>query len=387
MKWRIVVAIALGFSALLSMMTPATAAAPANDLIEHATQVSALPFTEVIDVAELNDATVSPDDPLPCLWPRNTLWYAYTPPEDIVLRAHALATEFTVQVAAYTGQQPEMVALGCNAATAGEVMPPVKFFAQAGQTYYLMVAGVGDDPEPLTGELTFYLQQGVPPANDLPSNATVISQVPFSDTFDMIDATGAPDDPGFFYASVWYRYTPTTDQQMSVHVDNPYMFAQVYASESGELVPVGLGYSVAISAGTTYFIQAGAQVDLQDVVTMSDTAVPKLAVALTPDARQTVNPKTGVVIASGTLTCTTRAAYTLYVDVEQYVGRFRVAGSISWNGICDGPTRYEVAVIGDAGERFTAGKAGTTVRVFVADAFGQAASASVSTTINLVGKQ
>jgi hypothetical protein len=103
----------------------------------------------------------------------------------------------------------------------------------------------------------------VPPPNDDFDNATVIPDLPFSQTLDTIAATSAPDDPTSCAGtalSVWYAFTPSTDINVSIDT-----FASDYAADiavftgqRGELIgPVACGFREAgfkATAGVTYYI-------------------------------------------------------------------------------------------------------------------------------------
>src|SRR5215218_4121802 len=66
---------------------------PANDLIDNATPIPALPFTATQDST---DATLSPTDPpSPCGFsstPTPTLWYSYTAPTDGLIKIGTSST-------------------------------------------------------------------------------------------------------------------------------------------------------------------------------------------------------------------------------------------------------------------------------------------------------
>jgi hypothetical protein len=64
-----------------------------------------------------------------------------------------------------------------------------------------------------------------PPSNDAFANATVIGSLPFNTSEDMTQATGSADDPLFSSQcnssnafSVWFSYTPTTNQRVGIDV-------------------------------------------------------------------------------------------------------------------------------------------------------------------------
>lgn len=104
---------------------------------------------------------------------------------------------------------------------------------------------------------------GAPPPNDDFDNALPVDALPFQDTQDFSEATGASDDPystcGLYVAyTAWYSFTPSTD----VLVDAYASFVSsvhVYTGSRGNLTQVACGeYQGTVrfqaSAGTTYYI-------------------------------------------------------------------------------------------------------------------------------------
>lgn len=112
---------------------------PANDDLDQATVVGALPFNDTLDT---RGATVTPaDDNVPCARfgtcfaprSRGTVWYTYTPAEDTRVTVDAAGSDFAPLLAAFSGARGALVFLGCGGSG-------LSFTAYAGQNYYLMIA-------------------------------------------------------------------------------------------------------------------------------------------------------------------------------------------------------------------------------------------------------
>ncbi len=116
---------------------------------------------------------------------------------------------------------------------------------------------------PLTGQL-------VAPSNDNFDNATVIAALPFSDSVNITDATMEVGEraPSCSFDSssqrtVWYTFTPTTTQMVSITINAP--FSTVVAVDTGSSLggvaevicrsPFGGISTFTAQAGTTYYFQ------------------------------------------------------------------------------------------------------------------------------------
>jgi hypothetical protein len=213
------------------------------------------------------------------------------------------------------------------------------------------------------------------PANDTLAGATIVAATPFSQqidttaaTTDAIDAEanvtcGAPATA----ASVWYDYTPATDDAIVVDVSQSSFGAGiiVVSGNPGSLTleacgPGGVAF--AAYAGVTYHVMAfsdTAGINGGMLSISIDTAPPPPTLSVTIDPVGHVNQKTGVVTVSGKYTCS-GVAYFGEIDgvVTQQVGRFNLTGSFFVDAsVCDGTTQtWTGAFVGDNG-RFSGGKA------------------------------
>ncbi len=124
---------------LLLCATYAWAVPPPNDDISGATVIPTVPFTETADTRE---ATVAPDDPF-CAGRSATVWYAFTPTSDMVLRAHTFGSDYDTTLSVYTGSPGNLSQIACNDDALG-LQSQVVFTATAGETYYFMVGAFGE---------------------------------------------------------------------------------------------------------------------------------------------------------------------------------------------------------------------------------------------------
>jgi PKD repeat protein len=233
---RVMLALTLG---CLVMVQPgnAVAAPPANDNFANATAISALPFS---DSGDLDGTTTEPGEPGGCFEQApQTVWYAFTPAANTVVKADLDGSDFGVG--------------GSSILT-----------AQADTTYYYQVKStfVG------TANLQFHVQELPPPPNDDFANATQVTALPFSDTVDhLIAATLEPDEPfpcagGAMVSTVWWAFTPDTSGPYSASLAGP-LSPQLAAYTGSSLADLSLAacssggeLTFQANAGTTYYLRA-----------------------------------------------------------------------------------------------------------------------------------
>jgi hypothetical protein len=85
---------------------------------------------------------VAPDDPF-CAGRSATVWYAFTPTSDMVLRAHTFGSDYDTTLSVYTGSPGNLSQIACNDDALG-LQSQVVFTATAGETYYFMVGAFGE---------------------------------------------------------------------------------------------------------------------------------------------------------------------------------------------------------------------------------------------------
>jgi hypothetical protein len=145
---------------------------PANDEFADAEVVGSLPFTVA---ASTLDAATAPDDPL-CHGNSASVWYAYTPPISTTLSADTFGSDYDTTLAAYTGAQGSLTEVACNDDAGAGLQSQIVFPVVAGQTYYLMAAGLSGGGNlafsldastfPQVGVRTTRAQEALPSADD-----------------------------------------------------------------------------------------------------------------------------------------------------------------------------------------------------------------------------
>jgi hypothetical protein len=280
---RIVLGLGLIVAVALIALTPAYAAAPSNDDFAAAATITALPFSDQRDVSE---ASAAPDDPF-CSRQAASVWYAFTPTTTADVIAQTLGSSFNTTLSIYTGARGNLTQIACNDDSSFGQYSVVRFRAQANTTYYLMVgAPIAAYPGP--GEKTLHLAVEIAPpvaGNDEITTATPIAALPFTDTPDSSQATRAADDPScmsFGSATLWYRFTPTTAQRISVRGSGfSAESVSIYSGAPGNLTqlacqrPDGLPILVDLAAGQSYLIMVEAEAEpINDVQLSVEVAPP-----------------------------------------------------------------------------------------------------------------
>jgi hypothetical protein len=245
---RLVVAGVAGLVLALVTTSPALAQ-PANDDFDTARVVTGLPFIDSISTV---DATTAGDDPF-CNGFEHTVWYSFTPAQDVTIRADTSGSDYATSLSAYTGSRGALSQVACASFPA-----QITFNARANTTYFFMVASVCcGNPG---GNLVFRLNP--PPTNDDIDNAAMIGGLPFTDSITTADATSAADDPSCNGNghSVWYSFTPTRDLPVKSDTSgSDYATSlSVYTGSRGALSQVACASAPAqvsfnASANTTYF--------------------------------------------------------------------------------------------------------------------------------------
>lgn len=151
---------------------------PANDGFGNATGISALPFSEVVDISV---ASFETGEPTPsCTSPYGglgkTVWYSFTAGEARSLSGRIASAPIYAGVGAYTGTSlADLTEVGC-----GVFGGSATFRAVAGTTYYFQVGGLFGQGAPLE----FSLDVTPPPVASFgftPSDPSVFDVVQFSD--------------------------------------------------------------------------------------------------------------------------------------------------------------------------------------------------------------
>jgi len=265
MKLRRVFAMSAGMTLAFAtsgfVATAAAAAPPSNDRIAGATVVSSLPFTDTVDTTA---ATTDADDAqlnLSCGAPHtnNSVWYKFTAgPSDTLLVVDTTGSNFSSGVIIAAGTPGSLQTQACGPVSTRAAVSP-------GTTYYILA--FDDTGSGGTLHIVFH-GPGPKPKNDLASNATVVSALPFSDSLDTTGATtdavdaqanktcGAPSTGN----SVWYKFTAgSSDANIFLDASLSDYFAGILVATGtpGALTTVTCGpilVTTPTTPGTTYYI-------------------------------------------------------------------------------------------------------------------------------------
>ena len=189
----------------------------ANDLLENAITIPAVPYSNTQDVF---GATITTNDPkattIDCISHIdhdvnrvNTVWYQYSASVTQTLLIDTRDSDYQTFV-----ELPDLGICGYGSRT---------FHAQAGTTYRIKVAYVNFAPSPMplpqSTLLRFILRPTI--ANDVQADAISINTIPFTYTENVTDATvdaGEPSnyDCGNRSQSVWFKYVPTTNRTVLI---------------------------------------------------------------------------------------------------------------------------------------------------------------------------
>jgi hypothetical protein len=120
---------------------PALAVAPTNDDFDSPNEV----VLGGGDFVNTEEATTAADDP-DCFGNGHTVWYIFTPGEDVRLEAITIGSDYDTTLSAYTGSRGSLTQIACNNDAAGTLQSHITFDAEAFQTYFIMVGSFEDSP-------------------------------------------------------------------------------------------------------------------------------------------------------------------------------------------------------------------------------------------------
>jgi len=238
--------------------------AASNDNFANATVITALPFSDNVDIT---DATMETGEQAPsCAFGSSsgkTVWYTFTPAATGLLSI-TINAPFSTVVAVDTGSVDGIAEVICHGPFGGLST----FVAQAGTTYHFQLDGMFGG----SGVLQFSLVAILPPPNDNFAAATSIPALPFDGTVDLTAASleaGEPTTPSCasspLTSTAWYRFTPTQTGSISASAFG-FGFSAVVAAYTGtsvaSLTQVGCGAfgnrsTFRAVANTTYYFQVG----------------------------------------------------------------------------------------------------------------------------------
>jgi len=152
---------------------------PPNDNFENAWVITELPFLNSQDTTAATIEQGEPTTPFCVYNPvEATIWYAFTPAEDMTISAYIANPTFMTLVAAYIrdGETGGLIEIGCHAQYG-----MLTILAEAGVTYYFQTAGMYS----ARGPLSFGLEVAPPPIADFylgPGDPSIFDTIYFNDS-------------------------------------------------------------------------------------------------------------------------------------------------------------------------------------------------------------
>ncbi len=229
--------------------------------------ISSTPYTDARDISE---ATVSVSDPYGSCYDQynlaSTVWYVYTPEGDGTLSLFTSGSDFSNTVTVWNINWYEV---GCFA---GYPNASGSLSVTGGVTYYIMIAGIINDPYnpyPTGAKNLNFLLNYEPiqrPANDMFADAKLIpDNQPYSDWLIDENATVETGEPrpsciSELSRTVWYSFTPTGDGTLSGNFGSLYVSMAVYVGSGLDNLsevhcyPAG-SVNFSVKSGVTYYLQ------------------------------------------------------------------------------------------------------------------------------------
>jgi hypothetical protein len=354
------------FTAAVAFTLPATAEAspPTNDDFDAATVVSSLPF---LDSRDTTGATAAADDPTDCfgITPAS-VWYSFTPTSDVTVEVEPYGSDYDTILAAYTGTRgnltPYTLGLPCTDDNRLLFQGPLALPLSAGTTYYIAVYAF---PPSTGGPLHLGIwNMNSPALNDNTANAAPITSLPFKDSANNSTATseiGEPACEGITGATVWYSFTPTTDQRVyatsQASLTSETSLA-LYTGTPDALTQIACGvfppqFQWDAQAGMTYYLQIGTfgSLGLFDLLVQPAFRITSFSVS------QTAVFKKHQVTVSGTVSCNYRLGG---VAVSGTVTQKTSTGDFSTDFIscpASGSVTWSASVLSTTKRAFTGGPA------------------------------
>ena len=204
-----------------------------------------------------------------------------------------------------------------------------------------------------------------PPSNDTFPNATQVSSLPFADTLDTTEATTDSDDAEVLAAcgvsvpvaaTVWYAYTPPTDQIVAIQTSGSSYFVGVGVvtgapGSFSAVTCVSSGTFAAVAGQTYYFDVADISGGNGGTLNLSITAPTPPTVDIDVDRFGHFDPDTGLATVTGTGTCTDSPSGVVFVTLNQRKDQVVTQGFGFVDLPCDGTEHaWSVEVVPVSGQ-------------------------------------
>lgn len=283
-------------------------------------------------------ATRAPDEPAACVDWGPTVWYSFTPADDLVLSLNA-GGDLTAAVAVF---DEAGTLVGCD-------LYATSVAVEAGRTYAIQITGYPDG----FGYLQVVAQGIRPVVNDEIEGAILVDTLPFRSELDFRAATRAPDDPaplcwwaGYDLETVWYRIDggPSGKRVILDGRQSTSAFtATHFSGEPGALVALGCHVVyppfeeifIDVPPDATYWLMVKRDNDWYGYGMVLDFYEAFQITQLVPTGG-TVNNRTGMATATGTVTCNQAdASVTVSGSMRQKINRTTYAtGTFGARLIC-----------------------------------------------------
>ncbi len=135
---------------------------PPNDDFNSPAVIQSIPFSASNDVSS---ATSAFDDPF-CFGANQTVWFSFTPSNNMRLEANTFGSDYDTTLAVYTGSRGALTQVACNDDSNNSLLSRVRFDAVAGTTYYFEVSSLF---QASPADLVFNLIPAPPPFSIAPS--------------------------------------------------------------------------------------------------------------------------------------------------------------------------------------------------------------------------
>jgi hypothetical protein len=199
-----------------------------------------------------------------------------------------------------------------------------------------------------------------PPSNDDFNNAIQISSIPYSISYDVTNATTAPDDPSCFgnNQTVWFSYTPSTNLRLEANTfgSNYDTTLSVYSGIRGALTQIACNddsngtvqsrVRFDATAGTTYYFMVSSLYPVNPASLTFNLLQAPPPFSFVPSIEQfgSVRPSTGTATISGTVTCNQPAYVYISGELKEVHAGTPIDGNFFTAVACDGATPWSVTV-------------------------------------------
>ncbi|MBE9561471.1 MAG: hypothetical protein IMF12_01225 [Proteobacteria bacterium] len=204
-----------GWITILTVALPVYAA-PVNDNLDGALDISKLPYTNTQDTSDSTTET-SEDSPT-CSFSEASVWYQYSPTIDEKIVFDTYGSDYDTVLGIWTGEQHPLTEVICNDnGTESTNQSQLSAELDDGVKYFIGINGFNNE----TGKLTFNAESlGVSDLNnDDLTNAIKIENIPYTniqetdiaaiDTNEVLSTCATSS-----YNSVWYQYKSNTTQSL-----------------------------------------------------------------------------------------------------------------------------------------------------------------------------